>query len=74
MPVPLLVVPRGFPDVPVPIFVVLGASRFLEPLVLVAGMVDDQVHDQFHAPLVAALYEAFDVLDGAVLIRDTVVV
>lgn len=72
--VPLLVKLGRPPDIPVAILVVLGASRLLEPLMLIAGVVDHQIHQRLHPPFVAALDEALDVLDRAVLVRDAVVV
>lgn len=41
---------------------------------LVARMVDDQVHQQLHAPLVAARDEVFHIFDGPILRIDAVVV
>ena len=39
------------PDVVVTVLVILPLLRFLEPVVLVRSVVDYQVHDQFHSPL-----------------------
>ena len=43
------------PNVVVTVLVVLPLLRFLEPVVLVRSVVDYQVHDQFHSPLVDAI-------------------
>lgn len=74
MSVPVLVKPGRLPDIPIAVLIILGASRLLEPLVLVAGVVDHQVHQQLHSPVMAALDQPLDINDRAVLVRDTVVV
>ena len=72
--VALLIIPSRLPNIPIPILIVLGAARLLEPLMLVASMVDNQVHEKLHTALVTALNQLLDVRDRAILIRDAVVV
>lgn len=59
--VPLGVVSGGSPDVPVSEGVVLGFPRLLEPVVLVAGVVHDEVEHQLHASLMQLVLEHIDV-------------
>ena len=59
--VPLGIVLRGLPDVPVPERVVLGFSGFLEPMMLVTGVVNDKVEHQLHAALMQLVLEHIDV-------------
>ena len=57
--------PGGPPDVPVALGVVLGGAAGGEPGVLVAGVVDDEVHDQAHAATVQSLDEGVEVGQGS---------
>lgn len=72
--VALLVVSGRPPDIPVPVLVILGTPRLLEPLVLVTGMVHHQVHEQLHSAVMAALDQRLDIGDRTIFIRDAVVV
>ncbi len=57
--------PGGPPDVPVALGVVLRGAAGGEPGVLVAGVVDDEVHDQAHAAAVQSLDEGVEVGQGS---------
>lgn len=59
--VTLSIVARRTPDVPVAERVVLGLSGFLEPFVLVGGVVHDEIEDELHAALVELVTEDVDV-------------
>lgn len=72
--VTILVVTGRPPDVPVPVLVILGASGLLKPFVLVTGVIDHQIHEKLHAPLMAALDQLLDICDRTIFIGDTVVV
>ena len=52
---------RGTPPVPVALRVVGRRARLHEPRVLVAGVVDDEVHHQAHPALVQGRHEVVDV-------------
>lgn len=54
------------PHVPVALGVVLGGAALLEPLVLVAGVVDDEVEQHAQAARVAGFDDALHVPDRAV--------
>lgn len=66
VPVALLIVLGRLPHVPIAVLIVLGTARFLEPLVLVTGMVDNQVHEKLHAARVTALNKTINVRNCAV--------
>lgn len=70
----LIIVFRRSPDIPIAVLVILGAARLLEPLVLVAGVVDDQIHQKFHTTLVAPGDQLFNIFNGTILIGNAVVV
>ena len=67
----------GAPDV---IVLILGIARrrLLEPLVLIGSVVDDEVHDDLHPPLVRAVQHRLEILHGSVvgiyrpIVRDVV--
>lgn len=54
------------PDIPVSKRVILGLPRLFEPLVLIAGMIHDQVEDEFHTSLVKGIPENINVSDVAI--------
>ncbi len=56
---------RWPPPVPVALGVVLRRPRLLEPRVRRAGVVDDEVHDQLHAPLVQRRDQLVELLERA---------
>lgn len=62
----LLIVPGWLPDVPISVWVILGLSRLLEPLVFVAGVVHDEIEDELHASLVEGVAEDIYVGDVAI--------
>lgn len=64
--VTLSIVTRGTPDVPVTERVVLGLSGFLEPFVLVRGVVHNEVENELHAAFVELVTEDVDVRDVSV--------
>ena len=72
--VAVLVIFGRSPDVPVPLGVILGRSGLLEPLVLVRGVVDDQVEYDAHAAFVDLVDEVLAVLHRAVWPVDVFVV
>ena len=63
----------GTPDIIILIFGVACCGLF-EPFVLVAGVVDDKVHDDLHATSVCSVKNFLKLLVGAVLGVDVVVV
>ena len=62
------------PDVVVAVGVVLGGACLLEPLVLVGGVVDDEVHHELDAVLVCGGEQRIEVFHGAELGHDGAVV
>lgn len=72
--IPLLVIPRRLPHIPIAVLIILRAARLLEPLMLVTRMVHDQIHEQLHAPIMTALDESLDVRDRAVFFGNAVVI
>ena len=68
------------PDVPVALGIITRGARLDEPRVLVGRVVDDQVHDEAHAPLVDVREQAVEVLErpehgvDVVVVRDVVAV
>lgn len=68
------VVLGGLPDVPVSLWVGLGGSGLLEPLVGRRSVVDDQVQDQLHAAGVDLGNQLVHVLESSVLGVDIFVV
>ena len=65
---------RVAPDVPVTLRVIPRGARLHEPRVFIGGVVDDQVHDEAHPPLVDPLQEAVEVRQRAEHGVDVVVV
>ena len=65
---------RIAPDVPVTLRALPRGPRLDEPRVLVGGVVDDQVHDEAHAPLTDALQQTVEIRQGAEHRVDVVVV
>lgn len=65
---------RFLPDIPVSVWVILGAAGLFEPLMLVAGVVDDEVEDELHATLVQLVAEDIHILDSAIWRIDLAVV
>ncbi len=65
---------RIAPEVPVPVRIVPGFARFLEPAVLVRGVVEHQVEDYADAAPVGFIQQALKVLHGAKAGIDGVVV
>ena len=51
-----------------------AAAGLLEPLVLVAGVVHHQIHNDLHAPLMGALQHLFEPIHAAELRRDVPVI
>jgi hypothetical protein len=49
------------PDVPITIGVVLGLSRLPEPLMLITGMIHDQVENELHASLMELVLEDINI-------------
>ena len=72
--VALCIIRGRLPDIPVPILVILRAARLFEPFMLIAGVIDNQIHEEFHTPLVAASNQLLDIFNCAILIGDAVVV
>lgn len=70
----LLIILRRLPDIPVTVLVILGAARLFEPFMLIASVVDDQIHEEFHTALVAPGNQLLDIFNCAILIGDAVVV
>ncbi len=64
----------GAPDVPVAVDRIRRGGRVLEPGVLVAGVIDDEVEDDLDPPLVGRGQEAVEVLVGAVVGLDLLVI
>lgn len=54
------------PDVPISVRVVLGFAGLLEPLVLVTGVVDDQIQHQLHSSIVELVLQDINVIDISV--------
>jgi len=74
MPVSFAIVSGRTPYVPVPVLVVPGTPRLLEPLVLVAGMVEYHVQDELHAAVVEFVPQRIYLLQAAVALVDLAVV
>jgi hypothetical protein len=55
-----------FPDIPVPVRIVLGAPGLFEPLMLVAGMIYNQVQDKLHSPRVEFVFQDVDIQNCAI--------
>lgn len=66
LPVALIVVLGGPPDVPVSFWIVLRGARLLEPLVLVASVVDDEITPDSHPSIVTALDQGVHVFHSSV--------
>ncbi len=62
------------PDVEVPLGVLLGLAALHKPGMLVGGVVDHQVHDDFQSPGVGLGQQAVEVGHGAELLHDGLVV
>jgi hypothetical protein len=62
----VLVITCWPPEIPVSLMAVLGTSAFLEPYMLIASMVDDEVKDDLHVVLVTCIHEGFNVFHGSV--------
>ena len=61
--VTLGIVFRLLPDVPVSILVILGATRVLEPLMLVTCMIHNKVKNQLHPPFMEFVFQHIDIID-----------
>lgn len=65
--VTLSVISGRAPDIPVSEGVVLRLSRLLEPFVLIAGVVDNQIENQLHASLMQPVPEDVHIRNVAIL-------
>jgi hypothetical protein len=74
MPISLLVVLWRLPYIPVTELIVFGAPGVLEPFVLIASVIDNQVHQKLHITFMAALYQSLHVLDCAILVCTRLVI
>lgn len=74
LPVPLLIIPRRLPHIPIPILTILRATRLLKPLMLVTSMVNNEIHQQLHAAIMTSLNQPLHIRDRAVFIRNAVVI
>lgn len=54
------------PDIPVTVRVVFGAPGLLEPLVLVARVIDDEVEDELHAPRVKLVFQDVNIFNASI--------
>lgn len=74
MAIALLIILCRLPNIPIPILVVFRAPGLLEPLMLVASVINHQIHEELHPPLMTSLDELLDICDRAVLVGDAVVI
>lgn len=69
---------RRSPDVPVSFLIVLAASALLEPSMLVAGVIHNEIQNQFHPALVTSMDQLLDIFHGAIggqhffIVRDVI--
>lgn len=49
------------PDIPITIRVVLGLSRLPEPLMLITGMIHDQIENELHASFMELVLEDINI-------------
>lgn len=62
----LFIIPRRAPEVPISLVAIFAAATLLKPFMLIASVVDDQVQDQFHAPLMTGVYKSLNVFDSTI--------
>ena len=74
MTVSLLIEPGRTPDIPIPELIIPRAARLLEPLILITRMVNHQIHQQLHSPLVTAMDQLLHVRHGSVFVCDAVII
>lgn len=74
----MFIISRWAPEVPISFGIIFAAATLLEPFVLIAGMVDNEVKNKLHSPFMACLYQLFDILNCSVrrenilIVRDVV--
>ncbi|MNV60331.1 hypothetical protein D3C71_1527910 [compost metagenome] len=64
----------GVPNIVIPVRVIFGASRLHEPIVLVGGMIHDQVHDQLHAAFMHVLEQLLPIGHCPELIHNVAII
>ena len=65
---------RRTPDIVIPVGIVRGLPAFHKPAVLVGGMVHHQVHDQADAPLMGRRKHFIEIVHGAELFHDRLII
>ncbi|MNW50525.1 hypothetical protein D3C74_279780 [compost metagenome] len=69
-----LAVFAGMPNIIIPVWIILRFARFHEPVMLIRAVIDDQVHDQLHAPCMQSIQQLLPVLHRSKRIHDQLII
>jgi hypothetical protein len=74
LPLPIVIILRRPPDIPIPILTLLTALTLPEPLMLITGMIHHKIHHILHLPLMQAPDQLIMILHRPVLGMDVPII